>query len=86
MITAHAAQFTTPKEIEILYDMPTINAAKVLRLNNYGIKIGNPASLNIIDAPTVQEAFRTQADRLYVMKKGRIIARTETNSRLFIGI
>ena len=83
LITAHAAQFTTPKEIEILYDMPTVNAAKVLRLKNYGIKIGNPASLNIIDAPTVQEAFRTQADRLYVMRKGRIIAQTETNSRLF---
>ena len=85
LITAHAAQFTTPKEIEILYDMPTVNAAKVLRLKNYGIKIGNPASLNIIDAPTVQEAFRTQADRLYVMRKGRIIAQTETNSRLFRG-
>ena len=82
LITAHAAQFTTPKEIEILYDMPTVNAAKVLRLKNYGIKIGNPASFNIIDAPTVQEAFRTQADRLYVVREGRIIARTSTNSRL----
>ncbi|MCG2676953.1 amidohydrolase family protein [bacterium] len=83
LITAHAAQFTMPKEIEILYDMPTINAAKVLRLKNYGIKVGNPASLNIIDALTVQEAFRTQADRLYVIREGKVIARTKTISELF---
>lgn len=83
LITAHAAQFTMPKEIETLFDMPTINAARVLRLKNYGIKVGNPASLNIIDAPNVQEAFRTQADRLYVIRKGKVIARTKTISELF---
>ncbi len=83
LITAHAAQFTMPKEIEILFDMPTINAAQVLRLKNYGIKVGNPASLNIIDARNVQEAFRTQADRLYVIRKGKVIARTKTISELF---
>jgi cytosine deaminase len=83
LITAHAAQFTMPKEIEILFDMPTINAARVLRLKNYGIKVGNPASLNIIDAKNVQEAFRIQADRLYVIRKGKVIARTKTISELF---
>lgn len=82
LITAHAVQFTTPDEIEILYDMPTVNAARVLRLANYGIRVGNPASLNIINAPTVQEAFRVQADRLYVMREGKVIARTKTESRL----
>ena len=83
LITAHAAQFTMPKEIEILFDMPTINAARVLRLKKYGIKVGNPASLNIIDAPNVQEAFRIQADRLYVIRQGKVIARTKTISELF---
>ncbi|MCK4648393.1 amidohydrolase family protein [bacterium] len=83
LITAHAAQFTMPKEIETLFDMPTVNAAKVLRLKKYGIKVGNPASLNIIDARNVQEAFRIQADRLYVIRKGKVIARTKTISELF---
>lgn len=83
LITAHAAQFTMPREIEVLFDMPTVNAARVLRLKNYGIKVGNPASLNIIDAHNVQEAFRTQADRLYVIRKGKVIARTKTISELF---
>ena len=82
MITAHAAQMSMPEEIEILFDMPTVNAAQLLRLDDYGIQVGNTADLNIIDAPTVQEAFRTQADRRYVIRGGKIIAETETKTTL----
>jgi cytosine deaminase len=77
-ITAHAAQFSMPNEIETLYDMPTVRAAKLLRLKEYGIAEGNTASLNVINAPTVQEAMRTRADRLYVIRKGRVVSRTRT--------
>jgi cytosine deaminase len=80
MITAHAAQMSMPEEIETLFDMPTVNAAQLLRLDGYGIEVGNTADLNIIDAPTVQEAFRTQADRRYVIRQGKIIAETETRT------
>jgi cytosine deaminase len=84
LITAHAAQLSLPQEIEILFDMPTVNAARVLRLEDYGIEVGKTANLNVIDAPTVQEAFRTQADRRYVIRKGKIIAETETRTELKI--
>ncbi len=85
LITAHAAQMSLPQEIETLFDMPTVNAARVLRLDDYGIQVGKTADLNIIDAPTVQEAFRTQADRRYVIRQGRVIAETRTNTKLKIG-
>jgi cytosine deaminase len=85
LITAHAAQFTMPEQIETLFDMPTVRAARVMRLENYGLEVGNIASFNVIDAETVQEAFRTRADRLYVIRKGRIIARTRTESEIFRG-
>lgn len=83
LITAHAAQFSTPEEIEILFHMPTVNAARVMRLEDYGIAPGKTASMNVIDAMSVQEAFRTQADRLYVIRKGRVIATTRTDKKLF---
>ncbi|MCL5773368.1 MAG: amidohydrolase family protein [Firmicutes bacterium] len=83
LITAHAAQFSMPAEIEILFDMPTVNAAKVLRLKDYGIAAGNTASFNVIDAETVQEAFRTQADRLYVIKRGKVVAETKTTVKIY---
>lgn len=83
LITAHAVQFSMPEEIETLFNMPTVNAAKVLRLKDYGIAVGNTASFNVIDAETVQEAFRTQADRLYVIKRGKIVAETKTTVKIY---
>lgn len=53
MVVAHAAQFNTPKEMETLFDMPTVNSARILRLDDYGLEVGKTASFNIIDAPTV---------------------------------
>jgi len=82
LITAHAAQLSLPDEIEVLYDMPTYNAARVLRLKDYGLEPGCYASFNVIDAPTVQEAVRMQPDRRYVVKKGKIISRTTTSVEL----
>lgn len=82
MICAHAAQFTQPSQIEYLFNMPTHNSAKILNLSEYGIAEGFPADLNVIDADTVQEAFRNNADRLYVISKGKIIAQTKTERTL----
>ena len=81
-LLAHAAHLSMPHEVEKLYDMPTFNSAKVMRIDDYGIKAGNSADFNIIDAPTVQEALRTRADRLYVIKKGQVLAKTKTHSEL----
>ena len=88
MILAHAAQFTSRAEIELLFDMPTLNSARIIGLKEdaYGINPGAPASFNIIDAPDVMEAFRTQADRLYVFKNGKIVARTRTERVLDLGL
>lgn len=81
-LLAHAAQMSTPVEIEEVFNMPTINSAKVMRLTDYGLEVGNSADFNIIDAPDVQEALRTRADRLYVIRKGRVIAKTRTQSEI----
>lgn len=83
-LLAHAAHLSTPDEVEKVFDMPTINSAKVMRLENYGIKPGNDADFNIIDAPSIQEALRTRADRLYVLKKGKVVAKTKTHKELYV--
>ncbi|MGM0441709.1 MAG: amidohydrolase family protein [Elusimicrobiota bacterium] len=84
LITAHAAQFTQPDQIETLFDMPTFNSARIMGLKDYGIAEGNTANLNLLDAETVQEAFRKKADRLSVISQGKVIAETETNTKLNI--
>jgi cytosine deaminase len=74
---AHAAQLNTPQEVEVLFDMATVNGAKLMRIEDYGLKVGGRASLSIIDCPNIQEAFRLKPKRLYVLKDGKIVVRDE---------
>jgi len=70
---AHAAQLSTPSQIETTFDMPRYNAARTLRLENYGIKEGAPANLVLIDAHSAVEAIRRQPERSYVIRQGEIL-------------
>lgn len=84
LITAHAAQMSLPHEIEKVFDMITYDAAKVLRVQNYGIKEGNDADLVILNTNNVKDAIRLQPERLYVIKGGKIIAKTQYIKELFL--
>ena len=82
LITAHAAHMSMPHEIEKVFDMMTYDAAKILRLENYGLEEGKDADIVIIDAFTVNDAIRLQPARLYVIKGGKIIAKSENKREL----
>lgn len=82
LITAHAAHMSLPHEIETVFDMPTVNAAKILRLEDYGMQVGARADLVIIDCESAGEAIRLLPDRLYVIRKGRVVAETRTSREI----
>jgi len=82
LITAHAVQLSMPDEIETLFDMPTVNSARVMRLPDYGLEVGKPANFNLLAEETVQEAFRTHAPRRAVIRKGKLLAESFTETRL----
>jgi cytosine deaminase len=77
-IMAHTAQLVFADDIETAYDLITTNAARVMGLTDYGLEVGKRADLVVLDAPNVKEAFRLQADRAYVIRKGRVVAETKT--------
>ncbi|WIV12084.1 amidohydrolase family protein [Proteiniborus sp. MB09-C3] len=83
LITAHAAQMSLPHEIEKVFDMITYDAAKILRLQSYGLEEGKDADIVILDAFTTNDAIRLQPTRLYVIKGGRIIAKSESQKELY---
>lgn len=84
LITAHAAQLTTPAEIETVFKMMTTNAARTLGvLDDYGIEVGKRADIVILDAKSPKDAIRRQADRRYVIKGGRIIAESSSLKKIF---
>jgi cytosine/creatinine deaminase len=74
-LLAFAAQFSSRNSIETLYDMGTVNGARILRRPDYGLAVGRRADLVVVAAPSVQEAYRTQPPRLAVVHDGRLVAR-----------
>lgn len=84
LITAHAAQMSLPHEIETVFDMITYNAAKILRIKDYGIEVGNPADFVILNTDNVKDAIRLQPERLFVIKSGKVIARSQYVREMYI--
>ena len=58
-------------EVKTLWDMTTSTAAKIMRKNDYGIKVGSPADLVVLDAPDSIMALRTTAPVLAAYKRGK---------------
>lgn len=75
---AHTAHLSTPRLIQAAFDMPRYNAAKTLGLSDYGIKVGYPANLVLIDATSAIDALRRQALRKYVIRNGNILVSSES--------
>jgi cytosine/creatinine deaminase len=72
----HVAQMTSQEGIRACFDAVTTNAAKVMRLEAYGIEPGCEASFVLLQARDVVEAIRLRANRLKVWRKGQPIAET----------
>lgn len=72
----HVAQMTSQKGIRACFDAVTVNAAKVMHLDNYGIAPGCDASFVLLQARDAVEAIRLRANRLKVWKKGQLLAET----------
>jgi cytosine deaminase len=72
----HVAQMTSQAQMRACFDAVTVNAAKVLGLPDYGIEVGRPADLVLLQAGSPQEAIRLRATRLMVLRRGRVLART----------
>jgi cytosine deaminase len=58
-------------EVRALWDMTTTQAAKLMRLKDYGVAVGAPADLVMLDAPDPVMALRTVAPVLAAFKRGR---------------
>jgi len=69
-LASHLLWMMSRKDRELIYDMITINAAKIMRLPNYGLSVGNPANLLVLDASDLQTAFSYHSEPLYVIRNG----------------
>jgi cytosine deaminase len=82
----HVAQMTHPAEMARCFTMVTECNAAIMGLENYGLNVGDQASLVVLDASSPIEALRLRPDRLAVVSKGRVVAERHRNDcRLDLG-
>lgn len=72
----HCLQMMGATQIPTLLEMVTTRSAEVLNLEGYGIEVGNQADCVVLQAADAMEALRLKPARLYVFRKGKIIAST----------
>ncbi|WP_036116174.1 MULTISPECIES: amidohydrolase family protein [Luteibacter] len=81
----HVAQMTSTRGVAHCFDAVTVNAARVLGLEGYGIQPGHRADFVLLQAGDAFEAIRLKAARLLVVRSGKILARApERRSALFL--
>lgn len=82
----HASQLMGYEQIVNSIDLITTNSAKTLHMEEtYGVEVGKPANLIVMDGMDEYEVIRKQACTLYSIRNGEIIAETkpsETNVML----
>lgn len=72
----HVAQMTSQAEMRECFNAVTVNAARIMDLNSYGIEVGCDASFVLLQARDPIEAIRVRASRLKVWRKGVLVAQT----------
>lgn len=85
LILSYGAHMDTVEEFETLMTMSTCNAARALRLENYGLVPGCNADLVVLDAPSPSAAIIGQVEKNYVFKAGQLMAASRVVSECYSG-
>lgn len=72
----HVAQMAGVDDKKKIFDALTINSARTMGLEGYGLEKGKNADLVILQARDPLEALRLKANRLTVIRRGKVIARS----------
>jgi cytosine deaminase len=77
-LQANVCQIGTQPQLRECFAMLTERSARLMNLRDYGIKVGNPADLVVLDATSPEQAVAEITPPLAVFKRGR---RTVTRPR-----
>jgi cytosine/creatinine deaminase len=70
----HVAQMTSLTGMRQCFDAVTVNNARILGLEGYGLEVGHKADFVLLQARSPVEALRLRAQRLLVVRGGQVIA------------
>jgi len=72
----HVGQMTSQAQMRACFDAVTVNSAKILGLQGYGLAPGCRADFVLLQARSPVEALRLRAARLIVVRGGEVVARS----------
>ncbi|TDE40027.1 amidohydrolase family protein [Antarcticimicrobium sediminis] len=70
----HATQMGSGADKRALFDAVTVNSAKIMGLDGYGLEVGCNADMVILQAKDPAEAIRLRPHRLKVIRRGKLLA------------
>ncbi|MCU7370762.1 amidohydrolase family protein [Paucibacter sp. O1-1] len=71
----HVAQMTSQAGMRACFDAVTVNNARILGLDDYGLEVGRSADFVLLQAGDAVEALRLRAQRLLVVRRGQVLSR-----------
>ncbi len=71
-LNSHLLWMTTTADMETLYDMITVNAARAMGVEDFGLEVGKTANLVVLQDESVVEAFRNHREVKYLVSHGRL--------------
>ncbi len=72
----HVAQMTSQAAMRQCFDAVTVNNARILGLEGYGLDVGCKADFVLLQARSKVEALRLRAQRLLVVRRGQVLSRS----------
>jgi cytosine deaminase len=69
---ANVLQIARPAQLREIFMMLTKRSARLLNLKDYGLAVGNPADIVVVDAETPEQAVAEIRQPLAVFKRGRL--------------
>jgi cytosine/creatinine deaminase len=72
-LCSHLLWFTSTQDINTLYKMVTVDAARCIGLKDFQIKVGAPANLVVLSQPDVLEALRFHEAPRYTISHGKLV-------------
>ncbi len=70
---SHLLWFTSTQDLNTLYDMVTVSAARCIGLKDFRINVGAPANLVVLNQPNVVEALRFHEAPAYTISHGKLV-------------
>jgi cytosine deaminase len=73
-LAAHLLELRSARQQEVLVDLVTTSAARVLGLADYGLRVGGPADLLVHEAMRTVDLLARHAPPRVVIRAGQVLA------------